>query len=321
MLWLGGFTALEITTSTPDALCPPIEEARAAVKARVGEVQGSYHVEFAVVRGVDGQRRLELVVHEGQRPVLERTLPLQGAGCQDAAQAIALVLERYFDALEKPDAPGSSGPELEPIPDRPSDQPERPAARPAASDPTRAPIAATVEGPWRVRAGLLYDLELGIAPSLGGALFPAALRTRSGFQLGVALDVAPFVARLTESARGQEIKAFTLQTALSMPLGWRFPAWSAALGPWAQLRLQRAEAAGLSHQQPAYRFVPGVGAAAELAWSLAPSWALGWAVAGGAQAAGTAARFVLRRAEAAPKPVLIPERWFGQSQLTLALSL
>lgn len=317
MLWLGGFAALEITTSTPDALCPPIEEARAAIKARVGEVQGSYRVEFAVVRGFDGQQLLQVVVHEGQRPVLERALSLTGAGCQDAAQALALVLERYFDALEK-NAAAASNPE--PIPATLPDPPQPAAARPVAPAPTSAPATPAVEGAWRVRVGFLYDLELGLAPSLGGALFPTALRARSGFQLGLALDVAPFVTSQTESIRGQEISGSTLQMALSLPLTWKFLPWSASLGPWAQLRLQWAEAVGQSPRQ-AYRLVPGVGAAAELAWAPAPSWTLGWGVSAGAQAAGDAPRFVLRRAEGAPKPVLVPERWFGQSQLTLALRL
>src|SRR6188768_841163 len=98
MLWLGGFPALDITTSTPDALCPPIEEARAAIQARVGEVRGDYHVEFALVRGVDGRQVLELTVREAEQQVLARELPLDAGGCEDAAQAIALVLERYFDA-------------------------------------------------------------------------------------------------------------------------------------------------------------------------------------------------------------------------------
>jgi hypothetical protein len=318
MLWLGGFPALEVTTSTPDALCPPIEEARAAINARVGEVQGDYHVEFGLVRGVDGQQRLQLLVREGQRAVLERALPLDEAGCQDAAQALALVLERYFDAVEKPAAPAANP---EPIPVRPSDQPEPTHTRPLAGDVAATPPATVGEGTWRVRAGFLYDLQLGVAPSLGGALFPVALRAPSGFQLGLALDVAPFVAPLTQSVRGQEISAFTLQAALSIPLGWRFASWSVSLGPWAQLRLQRADAAGLSHPRPAYRLVPGFGGFAELGWSPAPSWMLGWGVAVGAQAPSETSRFVLRRAEAAPKPVLVPERWFGQSQLTLALRL
>jgi len=195
MFWLGGFPALEVTTNTPDALCPPIEEARAAIKARVGEVQGEYHVEFSLVRGLEGQPRLELVVREAGQPVLERVLPLDATGCQDAAQALALVLERYFDAVEKGPQPDSK---LEPIPDRPSDQPPSASARPPVRDVTDTPVVPAREGAWRLRVGFLYDLELGPAPSLGGALFPVALRVPGGLELGLALDVAGFVRPLSE---------------------------------------------------------------------------------------------------------------------------
>ena len=318
MFWLGGFPALEVTTNTPDALCPPIEEARAAIKARVGEVQGKYHVEFSLVRGLEGQQRLELVVREAEQPVLERALPLDATGCQDAAQALALVLERYFDAVEKGPQADSK---LEPIPNRPSDQPPLASARPPVGDVTNTPVVAAREGAWRLRVGFLYDLELGPAPSLGGALFPVALRVPGGLELGLALDVAGFVRPLSERVREQEISAFTLQSALSIPLGWRSGSFSTALAPWAQLRLQRAKAAGLSHEQPAYRWVPGFGVAAEVGCSLTPSWSLGLGFVAGAQAPGETSRFVLRRAEAEPKPVLAPERWFGQSQLTLGVRL
>ena len=116
MLWLGGFLLLDLTTSTPDALCPPLEEARAAVKARVGEVAGDYHAEFALIRATDGQQALELTLREGRVEVLRRQLPLDAAGCQDAAQAIALVLERYFDAVERP-VEHEAAPKMESVPE------------------------------------------------------------------------------------------------------------------------------------------------------------------------------------------------------------
>ena len=115
MLWLGGLHALDLTTSTPDALCPPLEEARALVKARVGEVRGDFHAEFGLIRRDDGSQALQLVLREGVEPVLRRELPLDEAGCEDAAQAIALVLERHFDALDRPDPP-EPAPKLESVP-------------------------------------------------------------------------------------------------------------------------------------------------------------------------------------------------------------
>jgi hypothetical protein len=317
MLWLGGFPALDVTTSTPDALCPPIEEARAAIQARVGEVRGDYHVEFALVRGVDGRQVLKLSVHEAQQPVLTRELSLDDAGCEDAAQAIALVLERYFDAVEKPMVAAKP----EPIPVTPDEPPSR-NSPPAVVD--QAPLVAPATSRWRTwsaSAGFLYDLELGLAPSLGVVARPEAFRLTSRLQFAVALEVAPFLSAIEQRVREQEISAFSVQTALSIPLVWRFERWSASLGPWAQLRFQRAEAESLTHSQRAYRAVPGAGGVMQLAWSPASRWTLGVGVAGGAQAASATSRFVLRTTDTGPKPVLVPETAFGQGQLTLALEL
>jgi hypothetical protein len=316
MLWLGGFPALDVTTSTPDALCPPIEEARAAIQARVGEIRGDYHVEFALVRGIDGRQVLELRVREAQRQVLARELPLDGAGCQDAAQAIALVLERYFDAVERPVVVANP----EPIPVSTDEQPSQNSPPIAAPEAPESP-QTSVWRAWRARAGFIYDLELGVGASLGLVRFPEAFRLTPRVQLAVALDVAPFLSKLEESVREQEISAFSVQTALSIPLVWHFEPWSASFGPWAQLRIQRAEAASLTHQQPAYRVLPGVGAVTQLAWSPASRWTLGLGVAAGAQATNATSRFVLRTTDDDPRPVLVPESWFGQGQLTLAVDL
>jgi hypothetical protein len=318
MFWLGGFPALEVTTRTPDALCPPLEEARAAIQARVGDVQGAYQVEFGLVRAEDGRQALELVLRRGQEQVLERELPLQGGGCQDAAQAMALVLERYFDAVEKPDQPAST---LEPIPVRPSDQSLRPRLVVAPRERAATPTAPPEQRTCLARLGFLYDLELGMAPTLGLALFPTALRLTPSLRVGVELDLTPFVFPLTQTIREQEIRAFTLQTALSIPVSWRFQPWSVALGPWAQWRAQRAEAASLAHEQPGYRLLAGFGGMLQLAWSPNPSWTLGGGIALGAQAAGSASRFTLRRAATGPEPVLVPESWFGQGQLTVSHEL
>jgi|GEM_PF-4880526 len=317
MLWLGGFPALDVTTSTPDALCPPIEEARAAIQARVGEVRGNYHVEFALVRAIDGRPVLELKVREAQQQVLARELPIDGAGCQDAAQAIALVLERYFDAVEKP----AVAPTPEPIPATTDEQPSRNSPPTIVHEAAVVPSVPSRWRAWRARAGFVYDLELGIAPRLGVALFPDALRFTPRLELGVALDVAPFLSQAKETAREQEIRAFSVQASLSLPLVWHFEPWSVSLGPWAQLRFQHAEAASLTHSQRASRVVPGAGGTMQLAWSPAPRWTLGVGVAGGAQSPTATSRFVLRTADTEPKPVLVPDTWFGQGQLTLGLEL
>src|SRR6478752_343602 len=161
MLWLGGFHALDLTTSTPDALCPPLEETRAAVKARVGEVRGDYRAEFALIRASSGQSALELVLREKEQEVLRRELPLDDAGCDDAAQAIALVLERFFDAIERRSEPA---PAEEPAPAQVAPLPHE---QPHTATPSAAQERAERERAWQVRAGFVYDLKLGLADNLG----------------------------------------------------------------------------------------------------------------------------------------------------------
>jgi len=314
MLWLGGFHALDLTTSTPDALCPPLEETRAAVNARVGEVRGEYQAEFTLVRADDGQQALQLVLRERQAEVLRRELPLDGAGCDDAAQAIALVLERYFDAIEKREP--SEGPKsaiaLEP-------------SAPAASQP--ASVAAPEAEPsvrparWRARAGAVYDWELGPAAGVGVVLYPTAFRPSSRFHVGVALDAAQFLLRSSETVREERITALTLRTALSLPFTFELRRLSLSAGPWAELRLQRASAPTLPHGRSDYRALPGLGAFAGLGWGLTPSLTLGAGFAFGAQLSGAAPRFILQEDGGGRNEVLVPHAWFGEAQLMLALSL
>ena len=318
MLWPGGFLALEVTTSTPDAMCPPLEEARAAISARVGEVQGTYRAEFALIRAADGRQVLALSVRQGAEQVLERELPLDAAGCQDAAQAIALVLERYFDAVEKPEVVASI---QEPLPETTAAPLSQNYSTVPARDSAPGPVGSLGARAWRARAGALYDLELGIAPALGVTWLPPALRVTRRLQLGLMLDVAPFLEPLTQRVRGQQIQALTFQGALALPFSLGFNPWSVSIGPWAQLRFQRAEGGALVHDQAAYRALPGFGGLAQLGWSplRACTFGLGFVV--GAQASGASSRFVLRNAEGEPKPVLVPETALRQAELTLALEL
>lgn len=316
---LAGLLALEVTTSTPDALCPPLEEARAAIVARVGELQGAYHVEFALIRSDDGRRALKLMLREGERPLLSRELPLDDADCQDTAQAMALVLERYFDAVEKP--PPRPVPDVAPVPV--ATHTELSQNFPPVPRDSGAPSSFTREAaaPWQARVGFLYDLELGFAPTLGAAWLPAALQLTSGLQLGISLELAPFLTPSIENVRAVEISASTLQAAGALPLAARFDRWALWLGPWCQVRLQRADGNALGRGQSAYRALPGLGGFAQLRWSPARSWSLGLGVAGGAQLTGATSSWVLLRSDGGRNQVLVPENWFGQSQLSVALEL
>jgi hypothetical protein len=319
MFSLGALAALELSTGTPDALCPPLEEARAAIRARVGEVRGDFRAEFALIRGDDGGQLLELVLREGPHRVLHRELPLDAAGCRDAAQAIALVLERYFDTLEQPQP--DAEPDLATVPAalEPSPAQSRPPARRA--DSARPMVERREAFAWRAHVGALYDWEHGPAVNLGGRVFPTALRVAPRLRFGVGLDAAPFLRSKAQTIRAEPISVSTLQAALSFPLGLTFDRWCAAFGPWVQVRLQHAEAPSLAHQQSGYRVLSGWGAFAELGWSVAPAWTVGLGGALGGQPTGVSSRFVLIRADGSKWPVLVPKSWFAQTQLTLALAL
>jgi hypothetical protein len=314
MLWLGGLLALDVTTSTPDALCPPLADVRAAVQARVGEVKGDYHAEFSLLRGQGGRQALRLLLRAGSEPVLERQIELEGVACQDASQAIALVLERYFDAVERPATPH---PEPVPGPTEPAPVPKRD----SADAPREAAAPTNSEPGWRAHAGFAQDTELGAAALLGVALFPSQWRPTSTLRVGAAFDLAFFVSPITETVRAEPIRASTLQLALSAPLELHSGVWSSGVGPLTQLRLQRASAPSLTQGRTAYRALFGFGGMARVGWSPVPRWLLLASVGGGGQLVSASSRLVLQRSDGSQSAVLVPQPWFAQAQLTLGMTL
>ncbi len=323
MLWLGGFHALDLTTSTPDALCPPLEEARAAVKARAGEARGDSHAEEGLIRGPDGRQALRLLLREGTETVLRRELPLDEAGCDDAAQAIALVLERHFDVIERPDLSEAATPKLESVPATP--EPALAQVVPALAPPAprqsdeRAGPAAAPTNAWSARAGLLYDWELGVAPVIGVTFLPRSLEWGTHFRIGAALEIAPFVQRRTETVREQELTQATLQASLSVPMLLRLSSWTFALGPWAHWRFQRGRGPTQLNGVVSYRAVPGLGAFVQLGKDVGARWSVVAGAAFGGQLPGSAAQFVLRKDSGAQSAVLVPQAWFAQAQLGAVL--
>jgi hypothetical protein len=324
MLGLGALLALEITTSTPDALCPPLEEARAAVRTRVGEVRGPYQAEFSLVRADDGQQSLELVVREADVVRLRRTLSLEGVGCDDAAQAIALVLERYFDTVEKPARPVEPKPAPVPVSVEPAPShhaSSQTAAATSAQPRDATPSPASQRPRFELRSGIQYDLELSLGATLGASYVPNSWRIGSRSAVGLSLDGTAFLSRVSETVREQQISASTWQAAFSLPLLFDWSPWMLGLGPWAQLRLQRAEAPTLKDNDVATRALFGVGGSLRAAWWFHRDWALATQLALGGQFSGLASRFVLRQEDLGPEPVLVPQSWFGQAQLAVQLSL
>jgi hypothetical protein len=233
--------------------------------------------------------------------VLHRQLPLDDSGCQDAAQAIALVVERYFDAVKTPD--------LEPVP--------VPAHAPNSERIATSHAKAAVE-PWRAELSLVYDGSLGLAPRLGLELFPAALRLSSRLWAGLAFEASPFVTKLQERIRAQSIDARTIELRLSFPFDFRAGPWSTTLGPSAAIWLQRAEGTSLPSERPGYRAIGGAGARATVQFAWPAPWRLSLGSAVGLVATGATRRFVLQTREDGRVPVFAPEPWFGQVWLGVA---
>lgn len=93
---------LVVETPSPDALCPDLAHTRESVRSRLGEVQGAgYRAHYTIVheRGDHPKDfvKLELIDPAGDVR-LRRELPI-GNSCGAVADAIALVLERYFRTL------------------------------------------------------------------------------------------------------------------------------------------------------------------------------------------------------------------------------
>lgn len=169
LLLAASTSGLTVDTDSPDALCPPLDEAREVIASRVGRIQGGdYRARYRVVFDAQkGRNTLELELRDGSDLVLEREIPLEAADCSDAALAMALVLERFFaSAFEL--TPQRQGPTALPA------SPER-AVRP---DRDRGdPLPTDLEGP----AAAVTELE---TPSSAGSSSAVAERD-------VAAQVAP----------------------------------------------------------------------------------------------------------------------------------
>jgi hypothetical protein len=173
-----GAAGLSVDSLSPDALCPPLEETRQAVAARLGsvELEGTWHATYLLVHRTQGDF-VSLSLRDPDDVLrLERDLPVQGGSCATLSRVIALVLERFFlrpeqapEPQPEPQPKASTAPVLAALPERAAMPP--PAAltptppAPAAVDAAAA--AATAPAPqFRASAGL-WATTAWLAPSLG----------------------------------------------------------------------------------------------------------------------------------------------------------
>lgn len=224
---------LNIEALSPDALCPPQEETRRAVAARLGsvELEGTWRATYVLVHRTQGDFvSLQLFDPDGVVR-LERQLPVRAGSCSALSGVIALVLERFFlkpeqltaQEHEPVVAAPSAAPEpestLTPQPPPPVSQPEQPrpvdvVARSAASKPRSyraglqlwastswlAPtlhVDGTVSGPYRLALSAGFDLQDHETEAFEGTVSvrraPVALSAQRDFALAPALTLSTAV--------------------------------------------------------------------------------------------------------------------------------
>jgi hypothetical protein len=233
---------LAVETESPDALCPDLATTRQAIHNRLGTLtldsssRQGWTVRYTVghAPGTEGDFvRLDVLDPAGERRI-SRDLPVGGESCATLAQAMALVVERYFRELE---TPALALPEAEPkvATDSPSSPPARAALR--AQTPAVSPAVLTPQ--LMLGAGLGFSsAQPGASAGLqGGAWFGREVH----LELGLLADLG--ARRQQYQGADLELRSFPVQ--LSLGFGQRGQAWDFFAGPEARWTLEVPHSDGL----------------------------------------------------------------------------
>jgi hypothetical protein len=282
---------LTLETGSPDAWCPDLVATRRAVSDRLGtlalEGEQSWVARYTIGHAPDGGGDfVQLVLRDGQGVLrLERTLPANGESCDTLAQAVALVLERYFRQLQTPTA-------------EPVETPEAPAA-PAQP----APLVSERSAPTLARP-LAVAAELGLSIGSTSALLGLRLGAWFGdwFQASLApqLLLPPETTALVDSLERSRGSARVVEVPLRLGvgLGRRTTRLSWRAGPELRLSLRRASTEGVLVQQQGVErsgdssgtgWALAIGTSAGVVWWPVP--ALGFSASGAVDAVVSETRF------------------------------
>ena len=177
---------LSVESLSPDALCPPQEETRLAVAARLGqiELEGTWRATYVLVHRTRGDFVSLRLFDPAGALRLERQLPVQSGSCATLSHVIALVLERFFlrpeelsDTRTASDSPSKQaedaaspehaapGASVSPAPSQPvATAPPQPVV---SATPERATAPAVPPASRRYRASAELWLSTGwVAPAL-----------------------------------------------------------------------------------------------------------------------------------------------------------
>ncbi|HSC87390.1 MAG TPA: hypothetical protein VLC09_08985 [Polyangiaceae bacterium] len=329
---VGLLGVLRLATETPDALCPTLADVRSAVQARVGEVAGGeYEARFRLVRGARGEGdALHLELHdESGAAVLVRELPVDRGACEESAQAVALILERYFEQLGAVESTSSSEPaqssgpvEGAPVEGAPvegraaaegnaasglaasNDAPPPGAAAAAPVAPTPAAEATSEQpSPWALRAagggGWLGGEGTGFV-GLGGEVW-------LGSSWSLAVDGQWTSLERTDTSSAPVASAKSLWLFATAQVWARAGRWSLGIGPSLAGQVETAHATGVQEgERSAARFVWGAGGLASLRFALSAHWSVETSARLVALAAGATKQFVFDAPDGTMTEVLPP---------------
>ena len=300
---------LTVESGSPDAWCPDLATTRRAVSDRLGTLALSdgqgWVARYTIGHAPDGGGDfVQLVLRDGQGVQrLERSLPVHGESCDTLAQAIALVLERYFRELQAPAAESSAPLRSEPPPAAPAPPPKSAPIRSRAR-----PIALAAE------AGL----------SLGSSSAVLGLRMGAWFGDWFYASFAPQVLLPPESERLHDADERARGSAsvvevplrLSAGLGSRTSSLSWRLGPELRVSVRRASSLiveGVSEpssDSAATGWALALGASGGVVWWPVP--ALGFSAGGAVDAGISETRFQVKAGSEHAQQVLASPTVQGQ---------
>lgn len=263
-----GAAGLSVDSLSPDALCPPLEDTRAAVAARLGsvELEGTWHATYLLVHRTQGDF-VSLSLRDPDDVLrLERELPVQGGSCGTLSRVIALVLERFFLRPEQA-APAEATVALDntgeaaPAPNGSSGVVEAavaaplPTVSPPSPPPSDSASAAPISRPRGYRLGAdLWASTSWIAPAL------RITRELSGpyrLALDAGFDLSTHEARAFEGSASLRRAPIALGCERELALSSSVSA-DAALVLLGVLEVARTTA--LAESGDGWRLVPGLGA-------------------------------------------------------------
>jgi hypothetical protein len=289
---------LAVETQSPDALCPDLATTREAIHNRLGTLALGGEERGWIARYTVGHApgeagdfvRLELLDPHGVQR-LQRDLPRQDEACATLAQAIALVVERYFREL----APG------------------------VAAEPEFAPSAPPVQNLPSVPVPLrtprwAFGLGVGASTAQPGAIAAAQAGFWPTLPIHLELSLLADLATRHERLGNSELELRTYPVEFGLGFGRRGQLWDFFVGPETRWSLESARGSALAAANAGLGAAWAVGAAGGVSWW--PRGPIGVAARASLDYTLAHTKFQIETG-AGPKPVLEPPTIQGLFTLSL----